>query len=169
VSHDAAELARLGWRDHRQALWWLGVLYRRPRMLDQALGRISGRQSLRTVAILYFHALPYLILISIIGRVLLFGWMGMEAEEPIADLLSDPVGFHLFWFSVGVVLGAFIIIAFWVLGLVFKRVARWTTPTNPTSSMQGLTIGITSGIGLGIMAGGNRSVPPFIEGGLGGI
>lgn len=30
-------LADVGWRDHRAALWWLGLLYRRPLQFQEAL------------------------------------------------------------------------------------------------------------------------------------
>ena len=87
MSHDASELGRLGWRDHRAALWWLGLLYRRPWAFHQALEAMPTKAALHTGAMLYLHALPYAFLLMVLGRLLLFGWLGMEKRTPAPDTI----------------------------------------------------------------------------------
>lgn len=52
-----------GLRDHKAALWWLGLLYRRPKSLKLA-GPVGRRQARRVAAALNLHALPYIFTLS---------------------------------------------------------------------------------------------------------
>ena len=68
-------------RDHRSALWWLGILYRRPQQLRERLEALPKLQALRAGGVLYLHALPYILILSIIGRLLLFGALDLELRD----------------------------------------------------------------------------------------
>lgn len=76
------EQIRPRWRDHRSALWWLGILYRRPQQLRETLDALSKLHALRAGGVLYLHALPYIVILSIIGRLVLFGALSLELEGP---------------------------------------------------------------------------------------
>ncbi len=50
-------------RHHRSALWWLGILYRRPQQLRKALEALPKLQAWRAGGVLYLHALPYIVIL----------------------------------------------------------------------------------------------------------
>lgn len=52
---------------HRSALWWLGLLYRRPGRPWRVRNLSSSRTRARIVAVLLVHAAPYLLLLTLLG------------------------------------------------------------------------------------------------------
>ena len=94
-------LAEIGWfRHHISALWWLGLLYRRPNQFIAELekdrtGSLWGR--LVSVFRLYLHLLPYAVLTITAGR-LLFKDTGQQWVSSTAS------GYPL-WLILGLVLG----------------------------------------------------------------
>ncbi|MDS4013323.1 MAG: hypothetical protein RKP46_03080 [Candidatus Accumulibacter sp.] len=69
---DRRALADLRAFDHRAALWWLALLYRRPKRFQEALGGLaSHRQRLLVGVCVFLHALPYVVVLAIGGRLLL--------------------------------------------------------------------------------------------------
>lgn len=81
----------LRWRDHRSALWWLGILYRRPQYLRQVLEALPNLRILLAISVLYLHILPYIVVLGIIGRFTFFYIFELELKEPIPTKLSEII------------------------------------------------------------------------------
>lgn len=56
----------LRWRDHKSALWWLALLYRRPQKVDKALKSSTNSKQVLIGSLLILHALPYIALLSLL-------------------------------------------------------------------------------------------------------
>ncbi|HMU64888.1 MAG: hypothetical protein U1E82_03230 [Nitrosomonas sp.] len=72
-------------RDHRSALWWLGLIYRSPESFRKEIARLRWSRALLSACFLYLHFLPYYFIITTLGFVF--------AEAAV-------VGLNLFWFTV---------------------------------------------------------------------
>lgn len=79
-------------RHHVAALWWLGCLYRNPIAFRDSLTQLSTLPTIRTTGLLFLHAMPWLLPITITGMVFL--------AQPV---LVSPPWLNLFfprvWFS----------------------------------------------------------------------
>ena len=95
-------------RHHRSALWWLGILYRRPQYLQQVLEALPRLRILLAISVLYLHTLPYIVVLGIIGRFIFFCTFELELKEPIPTKLSEII-FAQAKFLVGGILDAIII------------------------------------------------------------
>ena len=73
-------------RHHLAARWWLGWLYRNPKAFRGALEAMP-QSAYRSVCSLLAHALPWVLVISILGRGSL-----METSFPSPTLMSSPWG-----------------------------------------------------------------------------
>ena len=60
-------LDQLGWRwrDHKAALWWLGLLCRRSEQFYQAVAELSWSGRMFIWSLLWAHFLPYFIFICV--------------------------------------------------------------------------------------------------------
>ena len=150
-------LEQLGLRvqDHRSALWWLGILYRRPYQLRKQLETLPRLQALRAGGVLYLHALLYIVLLSILGRWVLFGVLGLEfASAAPTDAWSSLIWTHgerlLRGIAVGIAGGIDYGIDY---GIVVGIAAGITA---------GITVGIAGGIAVGI-AGGIASLRAYYQ------
>jgi len=68
---------RLDSRSHGSALRWILSVYYQPRTVSIAEKKLSRRQQITCVLRIYLHALPYLVLITALARLLLFGVLGL--------------------------------------------------------------------------------------------
>ena len=59
---------RLGWREDRQALWYLALLYRRASHFAEVFKQDPRSQQLKNSLFLFLHALPYMVTLSLLGR-----------------------------------------------------------------------------------------------------
>ncbi len=73
MSSTPLDQLRLRWRDHTSALWWLGLLCRRPKRFHETLQHIPRTQQLRAALLLWLHSLPYIVALSGLGRMIMFG------------------------------------------------------------------------------------------------
>lgn len=73
-------------RHHRSALWWLGLLYRRPGQFHEALTGLPRWNQAKAGVTLYLHFLLYLVIICVLGKVFLFGLL----ELPLETYSSAP-------------------------------------------------------------------------------
>lgn len=91
-----------GWSGHRAALWWLGVLYRRPQRLRAALEPLNRGRQLLAGGWLVAHAFPWAFLLAFVGRVVAFEALGLptDLELPKTATLGD----HALWSLRGVVI-----------------------------------------------------------------
>jgi hypothetical protein len=72
---------RFGWRSHLAALWWLGLLYRKPKSFDISLGNLGSWRGAICGIHLYLHAMPWLFAISILGRLIVHGVLGVPSNR----------------------------------------------------------------------------------------
>ena len=104
-------LDQLRWRHHTSALWWLGLLYRRPEQFEETAKEYSRWRKIKIAVQLYCHFFPYLVVLCILGRVGLFGLLGLEAantdEATTASLL-----WHVEQIAGGIAFGSAVGIAF---------------------------------------------------------
>jgi hypothetical protein len=122
---------RLRWREHSSALWWLGLLYRRPQQFRDALSACSAKQQLVAACWLLVHSAPYVVAISAAGRLLVASLTGLEFQ---LESLVVEIAF-------GIVVGiAFGIVSGIVIGI-------------GSGIGSGIAFGIVSGIGGGIVVG----------------
>jgi hypothetical protein len=160
-------------RDHKAALWWLGLLYRRPRQFKEALS-VSGATRFQAILIgfvLYLHFLPYLLLLVVVGRGLLFGVLGLEAK------ISALAEWSEFWLwhgtriatAIAAAITAMIIIGI-AAGITFRIVGRLTGGNYGGISWgiyTGVIFGIAFGISFGAYEGTTEEIAKSIIGGIG--
>lgn len=82
-------------RHHRSALWWLGILYRRPARFHQEVETLPWSKTLISGITLLLHALPYLVLLPGIGRWMLVSLPTVKPIEPLPSELLAAFLFHL--------------------------------------------------------------------------
>lgn len=75
---------RLRFGDHKAALWWLGLLYRRPRRFHRSLEEVPRGRRLAAGWRLWAHALPYVALLSFSGRFAVSAALGMPVVWGLA-------------------------------------------------------------------------------------
>jgi hypothetical protein len=143
---------RLRWGDHKHALWWLGLLYRKPRLFQEALATGTRSQQLGAGWRLVFHFLPYQVLLCVLGRVLLFGVFRLPTEHRSATVGASLL-FHgetiAVAIAVGIALGIAVRIAVGIRGAVAEGIAVAIAVGIPL----GTAFGIAGGIALGTAAG----------------
>ena len=61
------------WEGHKSALWWLGLLYRRPKEFRESLEVLSLRESIFVFFKILLTFLTYIILFVILARALIYG------------------------------------------------------------------------------------------------
>ncbi len=113
---------------HLSALWWLGLLFRRPRPVDEALKALPRSRAIAGGLILFLHALPWLALTAALGRLVLFVMLGLEPASP-ASLKGGLSAFvwHLqqiaFGIAVGIAFGIAVGIAVGIAGGIAVGIA----------------------------------------------
>ncbi len=75
---------RLHPRHHAAAIWWLGWLYRNPFDLRRRMEQFHGKASYRVALVLVLHALPWMLLISLLLT---------NAPEPTSAVVFPKQGF----------------------------------------------------------------------------
>jgi hypothetical protein len=136
-------------RHHRSALWWLGILYRRPAQLHQELETLPRSKAILAGIMLCLHMLPYMVILCGIGRWVLLGLPGMEPIEPLS---SEPLAaflLHLRMIAGGIAFGIAGGIA---MGIAFG-IAAGITAGIAVGIASGITLGIAVGIAFGIVFG----------------
>lgn len=147
-------LANLQWRDHREALWWLGLLYRRPDVLRENIASLPTISTKLIVGLkLYIHIWPYVVLVAFLVRWAIVGYF---------DLPFDLRGFIN-----GIIIG-------FVFGLAVGGIPESVTGLG-IAICGGIIGGAMLGIGVGVTEGVTEYIPSeiqyeFIKGlGLGAI
>lgn len=161
----------LRWRDHKSALWWLGLLYRRPRQFENALKDSPRWQAVKIGVALYLHALIYLVLTCIIFEWLNFPTKGkFETTFTILlyylfQIVDDIATGIVFGITVGVAVGVANVIIFEIARGIARGIAFAITFAIAFGSTfeitfviaflvtAGITVGITRGIAAGIVFG----------------
>ncbi|MCA1851865.1 MAG: hypothetical protein LC647_05595 [Beggiatoa sp.] len=92
---------RLRPRDHLSALWWLALLYRRPRVFQLDLERLGRGQRFAAAIRMYLHGLPHIVVIVVLGRI-----FGIALGHAPADLdVGSLASFHVGQIARGIPLG----------------------------------------------------------------
>jgi hypothetical protein len=130
---------RLSPRSHASAMWWLGLLYRRPQRFKEVLAELPKRRQGVAACVLLLHVLPYLLVVAVVGRGLL-SWVGI-ASGITSGITS--------WITYGITYGITLGIAGGVAAGILIGIAFGTT----VGIAGGVAAGITSGIAFGIAGG----------------
>jgi AAA domain len=115
------ERLRFGWRSHLSALWWLGLLYRRPLRFCEALEALPKTSAVAAGLVLLATAVPY-----IAAAPILFGLVEVS-EIPDATGIVGGI-------AVGIAGG-------FALGFALGTASRITS---------GITLGIAGGFAIGV-------------------
>lgn len=134
---------KLSWQHHRSALWWLGLLYRQPRRFENALKALKKGQAAQAAAVLYLHALPYIVLFSILGRWVLYSVLGFNLSQTSIIDNAPVLLIHSVLLILGIgaamLFGIIMAAAEWInkgilmIGIIviFGLIGFWVTDGNP--------------------------------------
>ncbi len=120
----------LRWRDHKSALWWLGLLYRRPTQFQESGKNLPRLKSLKVAFELYLHALIYIVVLCILGRLVIFGLFGIAAERETLTTLGEIINFHLYQIAFGIAVGIAVGIAGGIAGGIAFGIAGGIAATR---------------------------------------
>ncbi len=145
-----------GWRSHGSALWWLFLLYRRPKEFQDSLSKLTGRQQLFVGFMVYLHSLPWVVAACAVGRVMLFG-SGLVELDPTGESFWTVLGSHAEVIAVGAAVGVGLGVAGGVaggiaFGIAFE-VAYGTTVGIAGGAAIWMAIGVAGGVAGGIAYG----------------
>lgn len=154
----ALDQIKLQWRDHRSALWWLGLLYRRPQQFNDQLKALKKSQAAHASAVLYLHALSYIVLLSFIGRWLFFSAFGLELQQSLVIYNIPPLFLHILFLISGIWLAMIIGVAFGLVNFLNRWVVVCVCISLPgmigfamtREVLYGLFYGIYYGLILGV-------------------
>lgn len=146
---------RLQPRHHLSALWWLGLLYRRPQRFARELGALSLPRQSGVAACLHFHVFLDALLLLVLSRLMLFGTF---------ELFAKPLGIqaHLREVVIGSLLGilggASLYLVFAKLGGVSAGITFGIAGGTVTGLLPGIAGGVspemTQGVPFGVIGGG---------------
>jgi hypothetical protein len=140
-------------RDHGGALWLLAQLYRRPYRFRDSLRHLSPTQQVRAGLRLWLHALPYVLLLTVLSRAVIFRqstahWSWTALISDIAFQTADGITFGV---AGGIAFGIFFGIVF---GIAFGMVDGIATSFGIAfGSAGGMAFGIAFMIAFGYAGG----------------
>lgn len=135
-------LDKLGLMDHFSALWWLGLFYGRIEQLKEALTKMTWKLATYAAFVLYISALPYMVLIVIVGRLLFFGAFKLGPIEQVSIEYSEYLVLHGNQMAQSILISG-------LVGSFFVPVGGVAT---------GILIGIVFGVFLGTTTGINSDI-----------
>jgi len=86
----------LRWRDHKSAIWWLGLIYRRPDRFERILGKLSTTSSKKFVLILASHSFAYLFFAYVLGWFTTFNLLGFSSSELLTTSIHTPAHYSAY-------------------------------------------------------------------------
>ena len=143
----------MNWFDHRLALKYLFLLYSQPNAFREKLESLTRQEMLRKALFLWLHAFPYIFVIFVLGRILIFQLVGFQVDDQQVGSLS-PLRFHVYETLAGVVLGIGLGI---VAGIAFGLASNFAG-----GIATGIATGIASGLAQGIVGGIDLNIPTGI-------
>ena len=178
-------------KSHRAALWWLAVLYRRPKFLAQQLKSIPHGRALRIAANLYLHSLPYVIVVSIALRPAIYSLTGrawdwqrlvFDTARGIAGGIAGGIAVGVaygiyFGTHVGIAVGIAVGVAyggiyfgthFGIAGGIAMGIIFGIAFGREFAIPFGIAVGIASGIDGGTAVGISFGIAAGIAGGVAG-
>lgn len=121
--------------DHFSALWWLGLFYGRIEQLKEALTKMTWKRATYAAFVLFISALPYMVLIVIVGRLLFFGAFKLGPIEQVSIEYSEYLVLQANQMAQSILFSALLVL------VAFGEVAT------------GILIGIVFGVFLGTTIG----------------
>jgi hypothetical protein len=174
-------LTELSLLDHKSALWWLGILYCRPKYLMDALEELPPAEKLTRSALLLLTALPYILLVCAIGCVALtllrlgtWNWPDLLSDEAIlvatgiatgsvagiaAGAAMQSIDYDALLSAVGTAddanigPGPLFALAFFFIVGISGRIATGFAGGFPLGIPRSITFGIAFGVAFGIAYG----------------
>lgn len=136
------------WRSHVSAWEWIGLTYRSPMKVEEAGKSLSRRQTAEFVTRIYVHALPYFVFLSILGRWIVAGLLGEDA-----DLGPQRIWLEIFGVGIGLIASLAFGVAFGVgIGLANGLSAVLTVGLTVSLAF-GITVGVTHDLAVNLLAG----------------
>lgn len=145
-------------RSHLSALWWLGLLYRRPLGFRNAVEELGRRKGFATALRIYLHQFPYMLLVCILGHGVFHDLLGFEVQ-PGNKALDLLLAFHGWGIAFGVAGGI-------TLGLVLGLAAGDPEFKAHRIADLGLAVAIAFGIIIAIGAEASGAIGAGISFGL---
>ncbi|MDX2040032.1 MAG: hypothetical protein SF097_02235 [Acidobacteriota bacterium] len=147
-----------GWRSHKSAMWWLGLLYRRPKDVHNQLDQMPKLAAAKTGFALYWHNLPYLILWHIVVRIFLINVLGFELTSDSPNFFFSIAGIIPLGIAVGIpygmARGIAVNIAFGIATAIPRNIIAGSIALGIAAGITRRTAGsIAVGIGLGTVVG----------------
>lgn len=137
---------QIGW-NHRAALWWLGLLYRRPRQFREALEALPRWRRIAAGLVIMLHSLPWTILISIAASVSIRAVL--NAPISFADQAADTAK----GVALGVAIGTFLSAFGGTVSGIAGGIAFGIAGELAFGVAYGVTRGLSRGIDVGIING----------------
>jgi hypothetical protein len=141
---------RLRWGDHKHALWWLALLYRKPALFHEALQTGTRSQQIRSGLRLAAHALPFEVLFCILGHVLLFEAFGLVTKQATSTI-AGAILLHGGAIAIVIIFG----ILSGITSRIIIGIVSEITFAISFENIEGITIAVTSGIAVGVFLGTN--------------
>lgn len=159
------------WRSHKSALWWLRLLYCRSKFFQEVIQKFSLKKTIIIFLKLWLNYIPYIFLISALGRIFLYGILEIETGQEL-NSLTEVLIYHSKKTTIGILGGVATGIAG---GIVFGLVSGITGRIFGTA--EGIAVGIVVGIafestlvisiGIGLAVGIALGIAIGIAGGIG--
>lgn len=143
---------------HRSALWWLGLLYRRPNRLQANMSALSRLARLRAGVTLCLHGLPWLfLLIFTIQTFLFFGLdlpgMGAPVRGDLLDLTLWQLSILALVMAGGIAAGIAVGMAGGIAGGIAVGITAGTVAGTAGAVADPIALGLSQGGGLGMAVG----------------
>ncbi len=151
---------RLGWRNHKLALRHVGLLYRCPRNFVDAFKEDSRNQALENGLFLYLHILPYLIIVSVLGR------MAVTRSLPNSSWAYGIEVGITGGIASGIALGIAFGIALGIAGRIADGIEVGIAEAIAFAIVFGIVGGIAFGIAFGIEVGTAEAIALGIAEGI---
>ncbi len=151
-----AKIRLFSWQDHKSALWWLGLLYRRPVSLREIAKKLSWKEAILINIRFWLHFLPYLILISIVGRIFRFGILNTEISNELTST-AEILLYHAKQIAFGIVFGILGGIGGGIFGII-REISGGVTRRLIRRFAYGIASGIAFGIAVGITFGSTAGI-----------
>src|SRR3989304_2912722 len=84
------------WEGYKSALWWLGLLYRRPKEFRESLEGLSLRESIFVFFKILLPFLTYIILFIILVRALIYGTVYHETQKAVPSIIDISLLFNIY-------------------------------------------------------------------------
>ncbi len=114
----------LRWRDHKAALWWLGLLYRSPQKFKDALDKLPPSKRIVAALWLFFHSFFYILFLRIVNHIIVFG-IPETAKSALLTSFLNAIYFHSFEILGVILLVTVFVVILLCKGAIIRSVSGW--------------------------------------------